>query len=172
MNLIIGIDTGKTGALAAITTGGEFVAVADMPLEPMGNKTGKKKFRVDPVGVADWFAEMMALGNITAVVIEKVGARPGQGVVSMFSFGDSFGAIRGVVGALNLPVEYVTPNHWKKFVGLIGSEKDDARLLAISLWGNAPLNLKKHHGRADALLVGSLKCVTVAHAFVRHVSGG
>lgn len=78
---------------------------------------------------------------------------PGQGVTSMFNFGQGYGVIKGVLAGIGVPYKDATPQKWKKACGLIGSDKDAARLLAIELFPDAELHLKKHGGRADALLI-------------------
>ena len=78
---------------------------------------------------------------------------PGQGVASMFNFGMGYGIIQGVVSALGIPYELVTPQSWKKRAGLIGKDKDNARTMAQQLYPDAPLGRKKDIGRADALLI-------------------
>jgi crossover junction endodeoxyribonuclease RuvC len=71
----------------------------------------------------------------------------------MFAFGESFGVIRGVVSALGMPLELVTPATWKRRFGLIGAEKDAARTKATELYPGIILARKKDVGRADALLI-------------------
>ena len=85
--------------------------------------------------------------------LEAVGARPGQGVSSVFSFGHSFGTISGVLAALKVPMELITPGRWKKAFQLVGTEKEASRALAIQLYPQAAewLARKKDHGRAEAL---------------------
>lgn len=155
MNLIVGIDPGLTGAVAVITTGGDFVTVEDMPLQFRAGKNIKKKRQVDPVALGYLFAAFMKLGTIERVSIELVSARTGQGVTGVFSFGDSFGVLRGVVGAIGLPVDFVSPQSWKRNAGLLKTDKDESRLLALRKWHDAPLTRKKDHGRADALLIAA-----------------
>lgn len=85
-------------------------------------------------------------------VIEKVGAMPGQGVSSVFSLGDSYGAARSVLTTAGFETHYVSPVTWKKYFKL-SSDKELSRALAVKLWPEAPLRLKKHDGRAEALLM-------------------
>lgn len=142
----IGIDAGITGAVA-ILRDGQFRAVHDMPLCTKG--TGRREVN------APALARMLSNHQPHSIIagIEKVSAMPGQGVSSTFSFGDSFGVARGVCGALLIPVQYVVPATWKRAFGLIGAEKDASRGVAAALFPEADLRLKKHHNRADALLV-------------------
>jgi crossover junction endodeoxyribonuclease RuvC len=91
-----------------------------------------------------------------AVVIEHVTAMPGQGVTSMFNFGQSFGVIKGICSALTLPIYFVRPVKWKKHFNLIGSSKDASRTKAIELFPNFTNDMKrkKDANKADAILIG------------------
>src|SRR5690606_25246476 len=86
--------------------------------------------------------------------IESVGSRPGQGVASTFKFGTAYGVVQGVIGALQIPVEFVSPQRWKKHFRLSG-DKEQARAKAQQLFPTcaAAFNLDKHHGRAEAALI-------------------
>jgi crossover junction endodeoxyribonuclease RuvC len=88
------------------------------------------------------------------VVIERVGAMPGQGVSSMFNFGRSAGIIEGVVAALRMPHTYVTPATWTKAVGRAAG-KDASRMRAMELFPSKADLFKrvKDDGRADAALI-------------------
>lgn len=136
----IGIDPGKTGAGVVIFDGGQLVA--DWP--------------GDPAAAAGILAEWLDRFEIRLAALEKVGARPGQGVSSMFSFGRNLGAWEGLLAALRIPYVMPTPQQWQK--GLImpsdgADPKDRALVVARRLFPGADLRLKKHHGRADALLL-------------------
>lgn len=143
----VGIDPGATGAIGAVDHRGDYALVIDMPLwDCCGAKV------VDTGG--GW--EFRSPGAHISVAVEKVHAMPGQGVTSMFNFGMMYG------GAIELgdnlatnPAILVTPQTWKKFHGLIGKDKDAARLLALEKWpaAAAQLKRKKDVGRADALLI-------------------
>lgn len=139
---IIAIDPGVNGAFAILGHRGEFIKADELP-----------RF--------DKLVDAVALGNLFAsyapaiAVIEKVGAMPGQGVTSMFTFGAAYGVAIGVAGGAGVPIAFVTPAKWKAHFRLSGKPKDAARELAIRLYPEAAsqLTLKKHHGRADALLL-------------------
>lgn len=146
MPVIIGIDPGISGAIAIIGDHRAAPAVKDMPV--MSKGTGKKQ----QVNAAE-LARMLASCAPSVVYVERVSAMPEQGVVSMFAFGEAFGVIRGVLAAMNIPIELVTPQTWKRRFGLLGTEKDAARTKAIELYPTAPLARKKDIGRADALLI-------------------
>lgn len=141
----LGVDPGLGGAIALIRDG-EYAEVWDMPT--MGRGTGNKQ-QINPAAVA---ALLRGCPPCTAYV-ELVGAMPGQGVSSMFNFGKAAGAVLGALAALGFPVIEVTPQKWKREFTLIGKEKDMARTVAQQLMPTAPLSLKKHGGRADALLL-------------------
>ena len=91
------------------------------------------------------------------VIIEKVSAMPGQGVTSMFNFGQSFGILKGICSAMQLPLYYVRPAKWKKYFGLINSEKDASRTTATEMFPNfsSQLSKKKDINKADAILIAS-----------------
>ena len=146
--MIIGIDPGAvSGALALIDDNLDFIEVIDMPVELNG-----KKQEVNAVELSKILTVWKSHGKLT-VYLESVHSMPGQGVSGVFGFGDSFGCIRGVCGALMIPLVRVTPQMWKKRAGLIGKEKDAARSKAQQLYPEAPLGRKRDCGRADSLLI-------------------
>lgn len=147
---VIGIDPGLTGAVALLA-GDQAVRVWDMPTVTEGRGQA-----VCPALLADILAEARDLaGARPEVILERVAARPGQGVVSMFSFGRAAGIAEGVVGALGLPLKRVTPDTWKRRARLLGKPKDASRALAIDLFPEiaGQLARKRDCGRADALLL-------------------
>ena len=153
MNYVIGIDPGINGAIA-IFENGQLDAVIDMPtLEMDSGKT--KKRHISAIGLVRILETWTLVSDGQAhVVIEKVGAMPGQGVSSMFNFGRSAGIIEGVVAALRMPHTYVTPATWTKAVGRsVG--KDASRMRAMELFPNKAELFKraKDDGRADAALI-------------------
>ena len=91
------------------------------------------------------------------VIIEQVSAMPGQGVTSMFNFGQSFGILKGICSAMQLPMYFVRPAKWKKYFGLINSEKDASRTRAIEMFPyfSSQLSKKKDSNKADAILIES-----------------
>ena len=139
--MIAAIDPGITGAIC-IHDEGRYTFF-DMPVLSMRN--GKK--RVDGQALAT------ILKGCTHVAIEEVSAMPGQGVTSMFGFGYSAGVCAGVCGALGASVHMVSPRSWKAWCGLIGTDKDFSRTLAIQRYPELAEHLqrKKDIGRADAL---------------------
>lgn len=150
--ITVGIDPGYTGAIA-IAQNGRVFAIHDMPL--MAGKAGKNLLNLS--AVADIFSRLIRDSDGTAirVNIERVSAMPGQGVSSMFRFGEGYGAMQGIVAAMGLPIRYVGPQEWKKPLGLIGADKDYARTLAIQKFPDLAqqLSRKKDIGRADAIWI-------------------
>jgi len=91
------------------------------------------------------------------VIIEQVSAMPGQGVTSMFNFGQSYGILKGICSAMQLPMYFVRPTKWKKYFNLINSEKDASRTRAIEIFPyfSPKLSRKKDSNKADAILIAS-----------------
>ena len=145
MALIIGIDPGKSGAVAAITEAGAVVRLDDTPLVAGG---------YDVAAMAGMLSTYRP-EDVALVVLEQSQAMPGQGVTSMFTFGHAAGVVEGVVCGAMLPHHKVTPQAWKKGVGLIGTDKDAARSRAIQLWPWWKELGKKGAGQAlaDAALI-------------------
>lgn len=147
--LVIGVDPGLTGAIGFLRDG-VFVAVEDMPIVLKG--VGSVKNEVSPSGMKTLIREYLQAGEAVVAVIEKVGAMPGQGVSSVFSLGDSYGSARAVLATAGFELTQVHPATWKKHFKLT-SDKELSRALATRLFPTAPLHLKKHDGRAEALLL-------------------
>lgn len=150
MRLFIGIDPGLTGAVALIGEG--YQEVYDTPTLMNG-----KRYDYDVAAMAKILASI-GDGNGPSlqdylVVIERAGAMPKQGVSSTFTFGKGFGIWLGIIAAFGLPHEVISPQRWKKAMVPGSGDKDAGRLVAIRLFPKAELHLKKHHGRADALLL-------------------
>jgi crossover junction endodeoxyribonuclease RuvC len=143
----IGIDPGLTGAVAVLNRDGELVAIHDLPVS---KNEGFIKNKIDAFELSNI---MKSYANST-VIIERVNSRPGQGVASVFSLGDSLGVIRGVVGALGLQLHYVLPQVWKKACGLT-QDKEMSTKAALELFPAAHQYIyrKKDHNRAEALLL-------------------
>ena len=123
--LIISIDPGITGSICFFEDG-KIIDVVEMPNMPEGKKNKRQ------VNGAQVFHEISSrIKNIKKenikVIIEQVSAMPGQGVTSMFNFGQSFGILKGMCSAMQLPMYFVRPAKWKKYFSLINSEKDASR---------------------------------------------
>ena len=152
MSFIIGVDPGAAGAIAILETNGKLVHVFDMPAVEVVTG-GKAKRRVSPEMLA---AELRLYADQGAVAyVEQVGAMPGQGVSSMFAFGQAFGIVLGVMAGLAIPCQTVTPAKWKKDMKL-NTGKDAARAKAAQVWPGQAGEFKrvKDDGKAEAALIG------------------
>lgn len=150
--LVIGVDVGLSGALAALGSGG-LVGVADMPVMARGAGAGRVKRQVDPAALAELLTGWADGGrDEVLVVVERVASMPGQGVASMLSLGDSLGCVRGIIAAKRYPLAWVTAREWKARYRL-GADKELSRARAIELYPGADLAWKKDHGRAEAILI-------------------
>jgi crossover junction endodeoxyribonuclease RuvC len=147
--MIFGIDPGLTGALGVLRDGA-FLGVDDMPTVVKG--VGSVKREVDPAGLKFVIRNYLESGDSVVCVLERVNAMPGQGVSSVFSLGDSFGCARSVLATAGFETHYVPPATWKKHFKLT-ADKEFSRALAVKMFPSAPLHLKKHDGRAEALLM-------------------
>ena len=152
---IIGIDPGISGALCFMEHG-KIIDVIDMPSMADGKKNKKQ------VNGSQVFNEISMYikdknPNDVKVIIEHVSAMPGQGVTSMFNFGQSFGILKGICSAMNLPMYFVRPVKWKKYFSLINASKDASRTKAIEIFPYFSVNLskKKDANKADAILIAS-----------------
>ena len=153
--LIIGIDPGISGSICFFENG-KIIDVIEMPTMTEGKKNKRQ------VNGAQVYNEILKRINKSEkhnvrVVIEQVSAMPGQGVTSMFNFGQSFGILKGICSAMQLPLYFVRPTKWKKYFGLINSEKDASRTKAIEMFPYFSSNLskKKDSNKADAILIAS-----------------
>ena len=150
----VGIDPGLTGAIAVIDDQGACLGLLDMPLRKIsGVKTAIVKNEVDARALADWLRPLIA-GRDAVAVIERVGSRPGQGVATTFSLGDSLGAARAVLECLCSSVSDVKPQEWKLSMS-VSDDKSTSLDAARRLFPTAAqmLKRKKDHGRAEALLI-------------------
>ena len=123
-----------------------------MPVMPEGKKNKKQLNSAQLVNI---IRENSIGDEEIAVVVEQVNAMPGQGVTSMFNFGQTFGAIKGVCAALNLPIFFVRPSKWKKYFELIHSSKDSSRTKVIEMYPSLSSQLakKKDVNKSDAILI-------------------
>ena len=152
---IIGIDPGISGAICFFENG-KIIDVIEMPSMSEGKKNKKQ------VNGNQLFNEIKSRiseikdGHVCAVV-EHVTAMPGQGVTSMFNFGQSFGVIKGICSAMQLPIHFVRPTKWKKYFNLINTTKDASRSRAIEIFPKVSdkLKRKKDSNKADAILIAS-----------------
>ena len=153
--LIIGIDPGISGSLCFFNDG-KIIDLVEMPSMAEGKKNKKQ------VNGAQIYHEISKrIKNLEKkdikVIIEQVAAMPGQGVTSMFNFGQSFGVLKGICAAMQIPMYFVRPAKWKKYFNLINSEKDASRTKAIEIFPHfsAQLSRKKDSNKADAILISS-----------------
>ena len=152
--LIIGIDPGISGSIC-FCEDGKILDVIEMPVMTEGKKNKKQ------VNGAQIYNEFLKKINNKddeiRVVIEQVSAMPGQGVTSMFNFGQSFGILKGICSAMQLPMFFVRPAKWKKYFNLINSQKDASRTRAIEIFPyfSTQLSKKKDSNKADAILIAS-----------------
>ena len=153
--LIIGIDPGISGSICFFDNG-KILDVIEMPIMTDGKKNKKQ---VNGSQVYNEISKRIKQfeKNQIRVVIEHVSAMPGQGVTSMFNFGQSFGILKGVCTAMQLPMYFVRPAKWKKYFNLLNSEKDASRTRAIEIFPYFSSNLskKKDTNKADAILIAS-----------------
>jgi len=153
--LIIAIDPGISGSLCFFEEG-KIIDIIEMPNMAAGKKNKRQ------VNGAQIYNEISLRiknfqKNDIKVVIEQVSAMPGQGVTSMFNFGQSFGVLKGICSAMQLPMYFVRPAKWKKYFNLINSKKDASRTKAIEIFPyiSAQLSKKKDSNKADAILLAS-----------------
>ena len=148
---IIGIDPGLSGAIAVLEEN-KVLAIYDMPVMAEGKKNKKQLNSAQLVNI---IKKNINKSDDIAVVVEQVNAMPGQGVTSMFNFGQTFGAIKGVCAALNLPIFFVRPSKWKKYFELINSSKDSSRTKVIEMYPSlsSQLSKKKDVNKSDAILI-------------------
>ena len=148
---IIGIDPGLSGAIAVLKNN-KVLGIFDMPTMSEGKKNKKQ---LNSAQLVNLLKENIVENEDVSVVVEQVNAMPGQGVTSMFNFGQTFGAIKGVCAALELPIFFVRPSKWKKHFELINSSKDSSRTKAIEMYPTLSDNLsrKKDVNKSDAILI-------------------
>ena len=149
--IIIGIDPGINGAISIIENK-KIIEVYDTPTMIDGKKN---KRQINGAQVTNIFKERLNGEKEVVVGVEHVNAMPGQGVTSMFNFGQSFGVIKGICAALNLPIYFVRPAKWKKHFNLIKTNKDASRTKVIEVYPeiSSKLHRKKDSNRADAILI-------------------
>ena len=149
--IIIGIDPGISGAISVVENK-KILEVYDTPTMIDGKKN---KRQINSAQVTNIIKERLNEDKEVVVVVEHVNAMPGQGVTSMFNFGQSFGVIKGICAALSLPIHFVRPTKWKKHFNLIKTNKDASRTKVIEVYPeiSEKLKRKKDSNRADAILI-------------------
>ena len=148
---IVGIDPGLSGAIA-ILENNKVLNLFDIPVMSEGKKN---KRQLNSALLVSLLRENINKNEEVVVVVEQVNAMPGQGVTSMFNFGQSFGIIKGICAALSLPIYFVRPTKWKKHFNLIKTNKDASRTKVIEVYPeiSSKLHRKKDSNRADAILI-------------------
>ena len=148
---IIGIDPGLNGAIVVMENN-KVLSVFDMPVMSEGKKN---KRQLNSAQLTRIIKENTLINDDINVVVEQVNAMPGQGVTSMFNFGQTFGAIKGVCAALELPIFFVRPAKWKKHFELINASKDSSRTKVIEMYPTLSnvLAKKKDVNKSDAILI-------------------
>jgi crossover junction endodeoxyribonuclease RuvC len=144
---VLGVDPGLTGALALIETSLDILLIRDMPVALSGTGTRREI-------VPSLLAKLIVDLDPEVVFVERVNALPKQGVSSVFTFGQGYGMIRGVLGALQIPTHLVAPGAWKRAVGL-GADKTAARARVMALFPRDASFFQrvKDHDRAEAALL-------------------
>ena len=146
----VGVDPGLSGAIAVLY--GDKAEVYDIPTMKKGD--GAVKYEIDPSGMHRLLLVALGTKPHAKAALERVNSMPGQSASSTFSLGDSFGVCRSVLTLSKLPLMYVTPMAWNKYFKLT-KEKEEARAMAIKLYPDVELHLKKHIDRAEALLIAT-----------------
>ena len=156
---IIGIDPGLSGGIA-ILDDLKIFDIYDMPIMSEGKKN---KNQLNSAQLVNIIRKNLIPDGDTFLIVEQVSAMPGQGVTSMFNFGQTFGSIKGICAALNLPIFFVRPAKWKKHFDLIKSQKDASRTKAIEIFPkiSSILSKKKDANKADAILIASFHANTL-----------
>jgi len=149
--IIFGVDPGVSGAISVLENK-KIIEVYEMPTMIDGKKNKKQ---INGSQVANIIKERLNGDNEIIVVVEHVNAMPGQGVTSMFNFGQSFGVIKGICSALSLPIYFVRPSKWKRHFNLIKTNKDASRTKVIETYPeiSSKLYRKKDSNKADAILI-------------------
>jgi len=150
--IIFGIDPGVSGAICVLKEG-KILEVYEMPTMIDGKKN---KRQVNGAEVTNIFLKNLNNEYKAKVVVEHVTAMPGQGVTSMFNFGQSFGVLKGICAALKLPIYFVRPVKWKKHFNLIKTNKDASRTKVIEIFPyiSSKISRKKDSNKADSILIG------------------
>jgi len=137
---IVGIDPGKTGAIIIMNLNGEIVYSAAFDRTPGEVAGALKMIRGDRDHIR--------------IYLEKVHAMPGQGVSSMFSFGEGYGFIQGYLAAIGVTPTLVSPQTWQKSIPRRETPKE-----AVRAWCESKFDLKAfvpsgcrvpHQGLMDA----------------------
>jgi crossover junction endodeoxyribonuclease RuvC len=156
--LIIGIDPGLKGAIGVLCSDGSY-GVYDIPVMSVEKSNKKIKNMIDLIALNKLVCAIVD-SNIDRQIeawVELVNAMPGQGVTSMFSMGRGLGNIEMVLTCYQIPINWVSPQKWKKEVIFgAGSDKLISVDKAKELFPLCELETKrgrKLDGRAEAMLI-------------------
>ena len=151
--LIIGIDPGISGSICFFEDG-KILDVVEMPTMIDGKKNKKQVNGSQIYNEISTRIREIDKKDIK-VIIEHVSAMPGQGVTSMFNFGQSFGILKGICSAMQLPMYFVRPAKWKKYFNLINTNKDASRTKVIEIFPyiSSKISRKKDSNKADSILI-------------------
>jgi crossover junction endodeoxyribonuclease RuvC len=149
--VIFGIDPGVSGAISILENNKVLDAI-EMPTIIDGKKN---KRQVNGAQVVKIIKDQKYLDKEKIIIVEQVNAMPGQGVTSMFNFGQSFGVIKGISAALEISIYFVRPSKWKKHFDLLKTNKDASRTKAVQIYPyiSDKLSRKKDSNKADAILI-------------------
>jgi crossover junction endodeoxyribonuclease RuvC len=161
---VVGVDPGLSGALAALDENSRLIKIWDVPSITV--KRGKKHRRVIQTAIlAGIFREIHAMQVPTLIALEFVRSMPNQGIAGAFTFGQGFGMMEMGAAAFELPIEYITPVKWKKAMLAAGSGTDKqasiVRALQVCPAAAPYLTLKRHEGRAEAILLATFALRTL-----------
>ena len=144
------LERSRLSGAIAILKNDKVIKLIEMPV--MAEE--KNKRQLNSAQLVKLLRENISKDDETAVVVEQVNAMPGQGVTSMFNFGQTFGSIKGICATLSLPIFFVRPSKWKKHFDLIKTSKDASRTKAIEMYPQLSNELsKKDVNKSDAILI-------------------
>ena len=148
---ILGIDPGLSGGISVLEDQ-KVLGIFDMPVMAEGKKN---KRQLNSAQLVNIIKENTRSDDEVVIIVEQVNAMPGQGVTSMFNFGQTFGAIKGICAAMSLPIFFVRPSKWKKHFELINASKDSSRTKVIEMYPHLSnqLTKKKDVNKSDAILI-------------------
>lgn len=139
MRFVIGIDPGQSGGIAV--NAGKLIEASKMP--------ETERDIVDLL--IEYRDNAFNMGLELICYLELVHSMPKQGVSSSFKFGKSYGTLIGILAALRIPYELVTPQKWQQAMGCMSrGDKNITKQKAQALFPQVP---KITHAIADALLI-------------------
>lgn len=139
--LVCGIDPGISGVISIIDCTTSLVRSYEAPTivttlksKNKKTKTNKKRTTIDAFKLADIFDNVYNdFGkNLYDVYIEQIGLRPHQSAFSGITTGKNYGIYLGLLAAIGINVNIVTPKNWQDFAyknvdkSLEGKERSEA----------------------------------------------